>query len=278
MSGKDKAGHRHFNKGNLFAEIHRLQSDRAYRDYQRCFYVEGVRNFVEAVKNQYEISRIIYSEKLLIVPLARKLVRQLRRSGIPTLRLTPEEFRSISQTRRASGVGAILRQRWQNLENVSPVQGLCWTVLDQVRFGGNLGTLIRTSEAIGGAGFVFLGDRIDLYSSSITRAAMGAVFRQSFVRTTAAQLQRWRSRHGAVIIGASPEGPIDFHTFRFPEGSLLVLGDERRGLTAQQNDMCDYIVRIPMEGKADSLNLGVAGSLLMYEVYRSRMYGYSVND
>lgn len=269
MAGNHEAGHRRFDKRDPFAEIHRLQFDRSYRDSRGCFYIEGVRNFVEAVDNQLEISRIIYSDKLLIVPLARKLVRQLRRSGIPTQRVTPEEFRSVSQTKRASGVGAIVRQRWQSLDDVWPLQGLCWIVLEQVRYAGNLGTLIRSSEAVGGAGFILLGDIVDPFSPIVMRATMGAIFRQSFVRTTVAQLKKWILTYGAVTIGASAEGPIDFHSFNFPKGSLLVLGEERQGLTTQQYNLCDYVVRIPMEGKADSLNLGVAGSLLMYEVYRS---------
>lgn len=167
-------------------------------------------------------------------------------------------------------MGAIVRQRWHSLDDVWPLQGLCWIVLEQVRFGGNLGTLIRSSEAIGGAGFILLGDIVDPYSPIVTRATMGAIFRQSFVRTTVTHLKKWISMYGAVTIGASTDGLIDFHSFNFPKGSLLVLGDERQGLTTQQHNLCDYLVRIPMEGKADSLNLGVAGSLLMYEVYRSR--------
>jgi TrmH family RNA methyltransferase len=72
------------------------------------------------------------------------------------------------------------------------------------------------------------------------------------------------------VIGASPDGPAELHRFAYPRPTVLVLGEERRGLTAAQRDLCSDLVRIPMVGTADSLNLAVAGSLLLYEIYRAR--------
>src|ERR1700760_2856986 len=86
--------------------IGRLQSDRAHRDARRTFFVEGVRNVVHAIESGFHIETLVYSEKLLIVPIARRLVRDRRRSGTPTLHVSPEAFRQVSATPRASGVGA----------------------------------------------------------------------------------------------------------------------------------------------------------------------------
>jgi len=253
------------------AEVKKLQCDRAYRDACGLFYVEGVRNFVRVVDNGFEISTILFSEKLLVAPLARKLVRRARRSGVPSISLTPEQFRKICRCDRASGVGAIVRQRWFKLHDVLPKAGLCWTVLETVRSPGNLGTLIRTSEAVGGAGFIFLGGRVDPFDSRVIRAAMGALFHQKFVRTSYSALHHWIRRHRCPVVGASPDGTIALHQFHSPRSTLLFLGEERQGLTQKQRDLCQHLVQIPMVGMADSLNLAVAGSLLMYEVYRSRI-------
>ena len=119
-------------------EIKRLQADRAHRDARRTFFVEGVRNVVQAIENRFHIETLIYSEKLLIVPIARKLVRDRRRSGTPTLSVSPESFRQISTTHHASGVGAIVAQRWSPLHGASPRAGLCWVVLEAVRSEGTL--------------------------------------------------------------------------------------------------------------------------------------------
>ncbi|MGF1487176.1 MAG: TrmH family RNA methyltransferase [Prochloraceae cyanobacterium] len=265
-----KSGQVRLNNKAILAEIKRLRVDRAYRDSQGFFYIEGVRNFIRAADNNFKLSTIVFSEKLLTAPIARKLVRQLRRSGVKTINITPEEFRSISQTERASGIGAIAYQHWSKLHDINPNCDLCWVVLETVRSPGNLGTLIRTSEAVGGAGFIFIGKKVDPFDSRAVRPTMGSIFRQKFVRTNFASLTHWIRRHSCRVIGASAEGKTNFHQFKYPRSSLLFLGDERKGLTQQQRDLCQHLVRIPMVGEADSLNLAVAGSLLMYEIYRSK--------
>jgi RNA methyltransferase, TrmH family len=252
-------------------QIQRLQQDRAYRRTSQSFYVEGVRNFVWAIDNKLQIAQIVYSEKLLTAPIARKLVRQSRRGGIPCLALTPEQFRYISRTERASGVGAVIQQPWTGLGAISPQADLCWVVLDTVRSPGNFGTLIRTSEAFGGAGFILLSERIDPFDPDVVRASMGAVVRQRFVRTDLRSLRTWARQQNCLVIGASPDGEVDLHKIKYPPGTLLFLGEEREGLTSTQRDLCQQLVRIPMVGAADSLNLAIAGSLMIYEVYRSHL-------
>lgn len=263
-----------FNSSNSkltkLAEATRLHFSRNFRDRRNLFYVEGVRNFIQAVESGYEITKIFYSGKLLIVTPARQLVRKLRREGITTIKLSPEEFRSISHTEKASGIAAIVRQSWTKLNQISPKSGLCWLALEKVRSPGNLGTLIRTSEAIGGAGIIFLGNSVDPYSPKVIRSTMGTLFYQKLVRTNHRSFQNWVRRHNCQIVGASPEGNLDFHKFKYRVPTILFLGEERKGLTQNQLDLCHHLVRIPMIGKADSLNLGVAGSLLLYEIYKYR--------
>lgn len=249
------------------AEVKRLYLDRKYRHTSGLFYVEGVRNFLRVIDSSFQIAAIVFSEKLLTVPPARKLLRSNRRAGVPCVSLTPEQFRSISFTERASGIGAIVRQPWLQLKDISPQAGLCWVILETVRSPGNLGTLIRTSEAVGGAGFIFIGSSIDPFDPDVVRPSMGSLFSQKFVRTSIKDLRRWMSDRNCCAIGASPDGTDEFHQFDYPRSTLLLLGEERKGLTSQLRDLCNHLVRIPMSGTVDSLNLAVAGSLLMYEVY-----------
>ena len=268
MDGSRQADRPMGDVASTLRDIEKLQKDRRHRDARKSFFVEGVRNFVRVVDHGFEISLVFYSEKLLTAPLARKFVRRLRRSGVSTLRVSPEEFRSGSRAHRASGVGAIVRQRWHTLETAGTDRGLCWIVLGKVRSPGNLGTLIRSSEAVGGAGFILLDRSVDPYDPSVVRASMGSLFGQRFVRTRPPDLRQWSRRHRRQIIGASPESRNDFHRFDYPSEALLFLGEERRGLSLDQRSICDDLVGIPMIGEADSLNLGVAGSLLMYELLR----------
>jgi TrmH family RNA methyltransferase len=248
--------------------IERLQHDRGYRDSRGLFFIEGVRNFIEAVDHRFSVDTLLYSEKLLIQPLARKLVRRLKCAGVPFARVAPEQFRGVSRTERASGVGAILRQRVLRLDQINLADQACWTAISNVRSSGNVGMLIRTSAATGAAGFILLGDSIDPFDPAVVRATMGALFKQALVRTNIDQLRRWVLEHKVEVIGASPDGTEDYREVSYTRPALLVLGSERKGLTDEQRGLCNRIVRISMVEGMDSLNVAVAGSLLMYEVFR----------
>ena len=270
MKDENRADYRQLDVAHTLNRIRKLQSDRRYRDQHRLFFVEGVRNFVAAMDQRFSIETLLYSEKLLTAPLARKFVRQLKRAGIPFARVTPEAFRSISRAEHASGVAAILHQRIQTLERIRPNQFSCLTVLSNVQSLGNFGTLLRTSAAIGATGFILLGQHIDPYEPVVVRATMGALFKQTLVRTNVERFRHWIKTHNLSVIGASPDGVIDYDRVRYTRPAVLLLGNERSGLTDEQRSFCQQIVRIPMVGEVDSLNLAVAGSLLLYAVFRSR--------
>ena len=269
MKDEHRADYRQIDVAYTLTRIRKLQSDRRYRDQHRLFFIEGVRNFVAAVDQKFSFETLLYSEKLLTAPLARKFVRQLKRAGVPFARISPEAFRSISRAEHASGVAAILHQRIQTLEQIRPSRFPCWTVLSNVQSLGNFGTLLRTSAAIGAAGFILLGQHIDPYEPVVVRATMGALFKQTLVRTNVERFRRWIQTHHLSVIGASPDGVVEYDQVRYTRPTVLLLGNERSGLTHEQRSLCQHIVRIPMVAGSDSLNLAVAGSLLLYTVFRS---------
>ena len=269
MQNDNSPGFRQLEITPTLAAIERLQHDRGYRDSRGLFFIEGVRNFIAAVDHRFTVDTLLYSEKLLIQPLARKLVRRLKRAGVPFARVTPEQFRRFSRTERASGVAAILRQRILRLDQIDLTDNPCWTALSHVRSPGNLGTLMRTSAATGAAGFILLGDAIDPFDPAVVRATMGSIFKQIIVRTTVDHLGRWVRLNKITVIGASPDGSEDYREASYTRPVVLMLGGERKGLTDEQRGLCTRIVRIPMAEGMDSLNVAVAGSLLMYEVFRA---------
>lgn len=269
MGNETQADYRQLDFAPVSEKFKKLQSDRRYRDRLGLFFAEGVRNFVEAVDHNFSIDTILYSEKLLISAVARKLVRRLKRNGIPFARASPEQFRTISRTERASGIAIILRQQVLGLAQVKPDSHICWTALNHIRSPGNFGTLIRTSAAVGAGGFILIGDDIDPFDPSVVRATMGALFRQKIVRTDEKKFQAWVKTHKLQVVGASPAGTVDYDKTRFDSPTMLMLGSERSGLTAEQHSLCRQLVRIPMVEGIDSLNVAVAGGLLLYEVFRS---------
>jgi TrmH family RNA methyltransferase len=261
--------------GALLAMIERLQRDRVTRDARGLFFAEGVRNFVQALAGGYRAEAIVYSEKLLTSSAARKLVRDRVRAGVRAVSVSPEEFRRISLADHASGVSAVMHQRVEPLHRVAPRPATCWLVVNRVRSTGNLGSLLRTSAAVGGGGLVLVGGATDPYDPALVRATMGALFAQRIVRTGAAQLAHWARRHALQVVGASPEASRPYDRIAYRRPTLLVLGEERAGLDDEQRALCHELVRIPMVPGTDSLNLAVAGSLLMYEAFRR---GHTANS
>lgn len=259
---------RQLDSAATLSRVERLQRDRGYRDSRRQFFIEGVRNFIAAVDNGFAFEAVVYSEKLLIQPIARKLVRRLKRAGVCFARVTPEQFRRISRAERASGVAAIVRQSVRELHELDLEKDQRWTALDHIRSRGNFGMLMRTSAAVGAAGFILIGDSIDPYDPAAIRATMGALFKQVIVRTGIEQLGRWIKSNQLEVIGASPDGTMEYRSMPHNRRVLLMLGDERRGLSIEQRRLCNSVVRIPMAEGIDSLNVAVAGSLLMYELFR----------
>jgi RNA methyltransferase, TrmH family len=270
MTDRTSFGQASVNKTLRF--IKNLQQVRSKRDQQKLLYLEGIRNFVQACNHRFEFETIVYSDKLCTSSIGRKLVRHHKRAGTTILNITPEQFRSISTMQRASGIGAIVKQKWSTLESIALDTPSCWIVLEKVQSEGNLGTLIRTSEAVGSNGFIFLGNGIEPYAPTVVRVTMGGLFAQQFVRTDLSTLHQWIQRNNLNILGTSPDASLSFHHAKYPKTTLLFLGEERKGLTERQRAICSQCVHIPMVGNADSLNLGVAGSLFLYEVFRSRQH------
>jgi RNA methyltransferase, TrmH family len=139
-----------------------------------------------------------------------------------------------------------------------------------VRSPGNLGTILRTCEAVGGAGAILIGDGIDPYDPATVRATMGAVFSQRFVRTGFRELVGWKRQTGIRLVGTSPLAVKNYRAGDYRGPLILYMGSERKGMSPEHQALCDEMVRIPMVGRADSLNIAVATGVMLYEVFHQR--------
>ncbi len=260
--------------------LKRVQSlrHREVRSGTGLHYIEGFRNFIQALDAGIPAETILYSEILAQNPAVQKNVRLQKRAGVPVIRVTPEQFRSISGTVRASGIGAIVRQHWTPLAAADPRTGTCWIALSSVRSPGNLGTILRTAEAAGVGGVILIGDQVEPFDPAVVRASMGGIFRLRLVRCALRELAAWKNRCGCQFWATSPSAE-GLYTETPTESPLVVFfGDERRGLSPEEFAICTQTSRIPILGKADSLNVGVAAGVILYEVVRRRGEVRSTRD
>lgn len=234
------------------------------------FHLESVAVVLRAAAAGVPLELLVYDEVLLRGPGAQRFVRHRRRAGVPTVRVSPEQFRSASFTSQASGLAAIGRQRWTPLAQADPRAGLGWVVVEALRSPGNLGTIARTAAAAGCAGLILCDPALDPYAPGVIRSAMGGLFDLRLVRASLAEVGGWARDRGVQLVGTSPRAP-GLHTevpLRPPLAVLL--GHERQGLTDEALARCDVTLRIPIHGHADSLNVGVACGVVLYELDRRR--------
>lgn len=253
-------------------QITRIQrlARREERDRTGLFYIEGMRFVAQAVHHQAQIEHLVVCRELLTHSFAQKLVRDQQRRGTPVVEVSHQVMKSLSQVQDSQGLGAVVHQRWQRLASVRARDKLCWIAVEALRSPGNLGTILRTSDAVGGAGLLLLGSATDPYDPGTVRATMGAMFTQRFVRTSSEEIMAWKRRGQYLLVGTSPNASQDYQDVQYHAPVILLMGEERKGLPAELQALCDLIVSIPMVGESDSLNVAMATGVMLYEVFNQR--------
>ncbi|HZU87311.1 MAG TPA: RNA methyltransferase [Anaerolineaceae bacterium] len=248
----------------LVKRIRKLR-ERKERTQSGLFYAEGLRIVAEAVEKPERIETILAAPELLEGSFGRELLARVSASGIPVAYFNPAVFESFALKDGPQGLAALVRQEWMSLNSVSPEPGQSWVILEAVADPGNLGTILRAHDAVGGQGVILLEQSTDPYDPTAIRASMGAVFSQKLIKTTLVEFTAWAQAGGYQIFGTSDAADHDYHYEQYPDPFLLMMGSERHGLSAQAMALCDLMVSIPMLGRGDSLNLAVATAVVLYE-------------
>ena len=167
---------------------------------------------------------------------------------------------------------AVFEQRWASEPNPSTIGGdATWLALEAVRDPGNLGTIIRTLDAVGAGGVILVGNCADPYSRDAVRATMGSIFNVPVVRMVPDRFLAWAATWPGDIVGTQLAAREDFRKVPYRAPTLLLMGSEGPGLSPELAAVCSRRVRIPMAGRLDSLNLAVATALVLYEVRREQL-------
>ncbi|HTX78633.1 MAG TPA: RNA methyltransferase, partial [Longilinea sp.] len=145
--------------------------------------------------------------------------------------------------------------------------GDLYIALDAVQDPGNLGTILRTGDAVGGKGVILLDHSTDPFDPATVRGSMGAIFSQNLIKATLDEFGDWKKRNHCKVIGTSGAAEYNYHQYRFSTPMVLLMGSERQGLTENHIALCDDVVKIPMVGRSDSLNLAVATAVVLYEIF-----------
>ncbi len=244
--------------------------ERKERERTGLFYIEGLRIVAEATQLEAGLEFLVAAPDLLESKFGEQLLREQAEAGVPVLEVSAEVFKSFALKEGPQGIGAVVRQRWVNLAEVALKPGDCWVALDAVQDPGNLGTILRTHDSVGGSGLILLDQSTDPYDPTAVRASMGAVFSQRLVKASFAEFAAWKKSHPYAVIATSGAAQEDYHQVVYPDPLIVLMGSERLGLLEQHLALSDRVVKIPMQGRSDSLNLAVATAVVLYEIYNQR--------
>jgi RNA methyltransferase, TrmH family len=245
----------------------RALRSRKERALTGLFFAEGLRVVREAMSAPGAVELLIVAPELLAGAAAWETVATQRAGGGRVLEVSAEVFASLSERDGPQGIAAVVRQRWSELPQASPGESP-WVALYGVKHPGNLGAVLRTCDAVGARGVILIGATTDPHDPASVRASMGTIVHQQLVRCSDGEFVAWSRADDRTLVGTSGAAERDYREAVYPRGLVLLMGAERRGLPRELLAACQEIVRIPMVGRADSLNLAVATGLVLYESVR----------
>jgi TrmH family RNA methyltransferase len=245
----------------------RALRQRKGRDESHTYLVEGIHLVGAAVESGAPIEAIFYAPDLLTSDYALDLIKQTQSGGLPCYPTTPEVFSSLASKEHPQGILAVVRQSRLSLTDLTPENFSWGLACVSPQDPGNIGAILRTIDAVSSSGLLMLEGGVDIYHPTAVRASMGAIFRKPVVRAAFDEFSTWGHANGYQIVGSSAHGSKDYQEVkRYRRPLILLLGEERRGLTPAQAEICTSMLRLPMHGKVTSLNLAVAAGVLLYDM------------
>lgn len=231
------------------------------------FSVEGAALIVTARDSGWLPRTLIYAAGEKQRPIVGGLVEWALAAGADCLEVTEAIIAKLASKENPQNVMAVFEQRWASppVAAAAPAGG-AWLALEQVRDPGNLGTIIRTADAVGVGGIVLIGASCDPYSPEAARATMGSIFSVPVARLDHPSFLQWLASWPGDVVGTHLSGTDDFRKVAYRSPTLLVMGSEGAGLSSELTAACTRLVKIPMAGRLDSLNLAVATALALYQI------------
>jgi TrmH family RNA methyltransferase len=254
-------------------QIRQLINHRKERDATGLFVVEGIRHVGEALAANARVEYLCYAPDLLRSDFALQLIHEQSKIGTPCLAVAGDTFSSLAGKENPQGLIAVVQQPNLQLDGLLVQNFPFGVALVAPQDPGNIGSILRTIDAVGASGLLLLDDPAynqyssDAYHPSSVRASMGAIFWYPLVRASFSDFLRWEEDNSYNVYGTSAHARQDYRLVdRFTRPLILLMGSEREGLSATQSDVCDVMVNIPMKGRVTSLNLAIATGIMLYSI------------
>jgi TrmH family RNA methyltransferase len=241
------------------------------RKESRLFVAEGLKLVADAVEAGWRVRYLVHAARVANEALVERLSTVARARGADIVAVSEAVLGKIARRENPQAVIGVFEQRLTRVSDIRPREADVYVALEAIRDPGNLGTIIRTCDAVGVAGIVLVGDTVDPFSVEAVRATMGSIFHVPLTRSNHAEFETLRARWPGTVVGTHLAATTDYRKADYRGPVLLVMGGEQAGLTPAFAKACGTLVRIPMAGKADSLNLAIATGVMLFEIMRDRL-------
>jgi TrmH family RNA methyltransferase len=258
--------------GNDTVKLLKSLDRKKERQETRLFLAEGMHFALEGLSNGWEPAVVFAGEAAAERPQVADLLKRMKAEGARVLTGTDKVLAAISQQANPQDIVIAFRQRLTPLAELPATDRRRYVALYEIRDPGNLGTVIRTADAAGCDGVILVGTTCDPFSVEAVRATMGSLFAMPLATTSFDAFRAWAGDGKVRVIAASMRGDHAHDKANYGDRSCILMGNEQSGLPASVEDKCDELVRIPMTGRAESLNLGIAAGVMIYEAWRAQGY------
>lgn len=252
--------------------VKRIKSlrDKKHRKAEGLFLAEGLRILTEAREAGTLPEMLFYAGDSAAHPLAAGLISATQNAGGEVIETTPDILSKLSGKDNPQTLVGVYRDRLTPLAALDRGASGIWIVAQALRDPGNLGTILRSGDAVGAGGLILIDDCVDPFSVEAVRASMGALFTQSITAARWDEFLAWLRGGAGQLVGTSLNTAHDYQEPRYAAPTFLLIGNEAQGLPPAYEGECDLLVKMPMLGKADSLNAAVACAVMAYEVLNQR--------
>ena len=244
----------------------RLLREKRHRREEGLFLAEGLRILTEARETGRLPRYLFYARDSAAHPLVRVLIADVEAAGGEAVETVPDILSKLSGKDNPQAVVGVFEEFARSLDTLDRSRARIWLVAERLRDPGNLGTILRTGDAVGAGGLILIGDCVDPFSLEAVRASMGALFTVPVVQSEWADFIGWLRRGPGQLVGLSLDTDVPYRDAIYSAPTFLLTGNEAQGMPADYATACDLLVKIPMLGKADSLNAAVATAVMAYEV------------
>ena len=254
---------------NSTVKLLRSLRDKKARRAEGMFLAEGLRILTEARDSGMLPQIVAFSPEGAKHPLAAEIIAATEAAGGDAVETSADILSKMSGKDNPQMVLGAYRQPDTSLEQIDRSKSDLWIVAQALRDPGNIGTILRTGDAVGAGGLILIDDCADPYSVEAVRASMGAIFTQTVATARWPEFVAWLRAGEGQLVGTSLKATKDYLEAEYRKPCFLLIGNEQQGLPDDYEAECDLLVKIPMAGRADSLNAAMATAVMAFAVRAS---------